>query len=506
MVYAGRAAVNSDQVIPRLRAGVRITHDDVRGQMALLHPEGVALLNATAGATLALVNGRTNVAEIAAALDSQFQDVRGEQILGLLWRLEEARLVEVRSADCDGLARAAFHSAREQAVHEARGVREASTPGAAGPAASDSPAPLGLLAELTHRCPLHCPYCSNPLQLTETSAELPTSAWLDIFGQARRLGVLQVHLSGGEPLLRRDLEVLAAGARSLGMYVNLVTSGVGLTTARAQVLAEAGVDHVQLSLQGAEAAAADLMAGARAHQRKLEAAAAVRAAGMVLTINVVLHRGNTSDIDALVELAASLRADRVELAHAQYYGWALRNRAALLPPAEQVRRAEDAVRSARNRHPQMMIIYVVSDYHEKTPKPCMNGWGSRQLTVTPDGTVLPCPAATVIPGLEPPSIHDAPLASIWATSEAFTRFRGTAWLPEPCHSCPAREIDLGGCRCQAYQLLGDARLTDPVCEYSPSRHVVDEAVATAAATPGTQLIYRARPRDAPQKLRMQRTR
>ena len=216
------------------------------------------------------------------------------------------------------------------------------------------------------------------------------------------------------------------------MYVNLVTSGVGLTRDRAFALADAGVDHVQLSLQGAGAKAADLVAGAKVHRRKLEAAVAVRAAGMVLTINIVLHRKNASDIDALVELAAGLHADRLELAHAQYYGWALRNRAALLPSAEQVRQAEDLVRAARTRHPGLTIVYVVSDYYEKTPKPCMNGWGTRQLTVTPDGTVLPCPAAMVIPGLDPPSIRDAPLAGIWTESAAFNRFRGTSWLPEPC--------------------------------------------------------------------------
>jgi pyrroloquinoline quinone biosynthesis protein E len=337
---------------------------------------------------------------------------------------------------------------------------------------------------------LHCPYCSNPLELTAAARELPTATWLDILGQARRLGVLQAHLSGGEPLLRRDLEPIAAGARSLGMYVNLVTSGVGLSTGRARALADAGVDHVQLSVQGTRAAAADRVAGAKAHERKLEAAAAVRAAGMAMTINVVLHRGNVADIDALAELAAHLNADRLELAHAQYYGWALRNRTSLLPTAGQVRRAEAMVRDARARHPQLAIIYVASDYHEKTPKPCMNGWGTRQLTVTPDGTVLPCPAATVIADLDPPRISDTSLARIWAESPAFTRFRGTSWLPEPCHSCPAIQADFGGCRCQAYQLLGDAAATDPVCHYSPRRDIVDAAIAAAAPTPTQALIYR----------------
>jgi pyrroloquinoline quinone biosynthesis protein E len=327
------------------------------------------------------------------------------------------------------------------------------------------------------------------LELTAAAKELPTSTWLDVLSQARKLGVLQAHLSGGEPLLRRDLEALTAGARARGMYVNLVTSGAGLSADRARALAGAGVDHVQLSLQGAAAAVADRVAGARVHERKLEAAAAIRAAGMVMTINVVLHRGNTTDIEALAELAARLGADRLELAHAQYYGWALRNRPSLLPTAGQVQQAEAMVRAARARHPHMAIVYVTSDYYERTPKPCMNGWGSRQLTITPDGTVLPCPAATVIRDLNPPNVGDAPLARIWAESPAFTRFRGTSWLPEPCHSCPARETDFGGCRCQAYQLLGDASATDPVCNYSPHRDTVDAAIA-AASEPPEPLIYR----------------
>jgi len=492
--------VSGDRVTPHLRAGVRLCHDRVRGQDALLHPEGVALLNATAAATLALVDGQASVARISQALSERFRDVREGDILALLARLEEARLVKLAPSDPSSPTVAAAGAVTEPAVpigqaasaemrfHAARA--EDTTPGL----------PLGLLAELTHRCPLHCPYCSNPLELTAAAAELPAAAWLEVFGQARRLGVLQAHLSGGEPLLRRDLEALAAGARSCGMYVNLVTSGVGLTTVRARALADAGVDHVQLSLQGARAAAADRVAGAKAHERKLQAAAAVRAGGMVLTINVVLHRGNAADIEALAELAASVNADRLELAHAQYYGWALANRPSLLPTASQVRRAEAMVRAARARHPQMAIIYVASDYYEKTPKPCMNGWGSRQLTVTPDGTVLPCPAATVIRDLNPPNVGDAPLARIWAESPAFTRFRGTSWLPEPCHSCPAREADFGGCRCQAYQLLGDAAATDPVCQYSPRRDVVDAAIA-AASGPPQPLMYRTAARTGPDGIR-----
>jgi PqqA peptide cyclase len=480
-----------DQVIPRLRGGVRLCFCEVRDQQALLHPEGVALLNPTAGAILALADGTTSVASITSALSHRFIGVRVGDVGDFLGRLEEARLMELTHAGL-GVAAAAGQRCAAEQVGTGTSARTANgTLLAVGERRLQEPGlPLGLLAELTHRCPLHCPYCSNPLELTAAGEELTTATWQRVFGQARRLGVLQAHLSGGEPLVRRDLEALAAEARSLGMYVNLVTSGMGLTGRRAHALAGAGVEHVQLSLQGATARAADRLAGAKAHDRKLEAAAAVRAAGMVLTINVVLHRGNATSIAALAELAANLGADRLELAHTQYYGWALRNRQSLLPTAGQVRQADAMVHTARARHPELAIIYVGCDYYDKTPKPCMNGWGSRQLTITPGGTVLPCPAATVIPGLDPPSIHDAPLASIWAKSVAFTQFRGTSWLPEPCHSCPARETDFGGCRCQAYQLLGDAGATDPVCHYSPRHQVISAAIAAAAATPPQPLVYR----------------
>ena len=475
-----RTLASWDQVTPRLHAGVRLGHDQIRDQDALLHPEGVALLNPTAGAALALVDGRTSVAGITRELSRRFQGVCEEDILALLGRLEMARLVDLTPAGSGSLP------AADRPL--------------AAPDAQSQQLPLGLLAELTHRCPLHCWYCSNPLELIDPARELPTPTWLDLFGQARQLGVLQAHLSGGEPLLRRDLEVLAAGARSQEMYVNLVTSGVGLDADRARALADAGVDHVQLSVQGAQATAADRAAGAKVHRRKLAAAAAVRAAGLVLTINVVLHRANAADIEALAELAASLDADRLELAHAQYYGWALRNRAALLPTAEQVHQAEAMVHAARARHPGLAILYVASDYYEKTPKPCMNGWGSRQLTIAPDGTVLPCPAATVIRDLEPPHINDASLADIWARSPAFTRFRGTSWLPEPCQSCPAREIDFGGCRCQAYQLLGDAATTDPVCQYSPRHDTIGAVIAAVSQAGAPPPIYRTAARPAERDL------
>jgi pyrroloquinoline quinone biosynthesis protein E len=333
--------------------------------------------------------------------------------------------------------------------------------------------PLGLLAELTYRCPLACPYCSNPTDLNAYAAELDTAQWRDVMDQAEDLGVLQVHLSGGEPLARRDLSAIADHASKLGLYVNLVTSGVGLTAAVAERLAAAGVEHVQLSVQAAAAAQADLIAGSPSFERKVAAAAAVRAAGLPLTVNVVLHRANIGSIPELVDLAIGLGAQRLELAHTQYYGWALANRAALLPTAAQAAAADSAVADARATvRDHLEIIYVAADYLTGCAKPCMYGWGRRQLVIAPDGTVLPCPAAGVIPGLGAWSVRHATLASAWRDSPAFNRFRGSDWMKEPCASCTRRTEDFGGCRCQAYLLTGDAAATDPACRLSPQHHLV----------------------------------
>ncbi len=327
--------------------------------------------------------------------------------------------------------------------------------------------PLGMLAELTYACPLHCPYCSNPLNLADYREELSTADWRRVLTEARALGVLQLHLSGGEPLQRRDLVEIVACAHHLGLYTNLITSAVGLSPSRARQLKDAGLDHVQISLQADDQALADGIAGARAHQRKLAAARLVRELGWPLTLNVVLHRHNLDRLDRILDLAERLEADRIELANTQYYGWALRNRGALLPTREQLDRAEEIVRAARRRlKGRMEIVYVLPDYYGPYPKPCMGGWGRQQLTVAPNGDVLPCPAAHVL-GLPRASVRERSLAWIWQDSPAFQRFRGTGWMPEPCRSCPRREIDFGGCRCQAFQLTGDAARTDPVCHLSP---------------------------------------
>ena len=351
--------------------------------------------------------------------------------------------------------------------------------------------PVGLLAELTHRCPLHCPYCSNPLDLAARRDELAPDEWLRVLAEARALGVLELHLSGGEPLLRRDLLPIVARARALGLYTNLITSAIGLTRELAERLRAAGLDHVQISIQADDPALSDRIAGTRCWDRKLAAARAVKSLGLPLTLNYVLHRQNIDQVGAIVARAVELGADRIELANAQYYGWALRNRAALLPTREQVERAESAVRAARERlsgPPQ--LIYVPPDYYGPYPKPCLGGWGRRQLTVTPNGDVLPCPAAGQMTDLPIENVRRRPLAWIWEESPMFNRFRGTGWMPEPCRSCPRREIDFGGCRCQAFQLTGDAAAADPACHLSPHHAVVEEATRAASSDAPLSLVSR----------------
>lgn len=351
--------------------------------------------------------------------------------------------------------------------------------------------PLALLAELTHRCPLRCPYCSNPLELERASAELDQAAWERVLSEAASLGCLQVHFSGGEPLARRDLAALVRHANAAGLYSNLITSGVLLERARLAELVEAGLEHVQLSFQDAEPGSADRIAGlADAHRRKLAAAALVREAGLPLTVNAVMHRQNLERLPAMIELALSLGAKRLEVAHVQYYGWALANRGMLLPTLTQLERASALVEEARTRLKGVLVIdYVVPDYYARRPKACMGGWGRQFLNISPAGKVLPCHAAESLPGFDFPSVKTASLADIWYRSEAFNRFRGTDWMPEPCHSCERREIDWGGCRCQAYALTGDAARTDPACALAPDRALLDAAREDATEASG-EFVYR----------------
>jgi pyrroloquinoline quinone biosynthesis protein E len=340
-----------------------------------------------------------------------------------------------------------------------------------------------MLAELTHRCPLQCPYCSNPVELLKANRELDTAAWLDLFDQAADLGVLQVHLSGGEPTLRRDLEQMIARLSARGVYTNLITAGVGIAEGRIEAFAEAGLDHLQLSFQGARPETTDRIGNQRgAHERKLETARRAVAAGLPLTINAPVHRHNIEQVPEFIELALSLGAERLEIANVQYGGWALINRQALMPDREAVMRQAEIVEAAAKRLAGILNIdFVTPDYFAIYPKPCMGGWARDAFMVAPDGTVLPCHAAHTIPTLTFERFGDRTLAEIWEDSPAFNAFRGTDWMQEPCRSCERREIDWGGCRCQAMAIAGNAAATDPACIKSPLHARMATAVAEAQA-------------------------
>jgi PqqA peptide cyclase len=366
-----------------------------------------------------------------------------------------------------------------------------------------APRPYALLAEITYRCPLHCPYCSNPIQM-RNDRELTTDEWRRVIHEAAGLGVLQIGFSGGEPLARRDLADLVHAAREANLYTNLITSGIGLDEDRVRTLRNAGLDSVQLSFQSDDTNPGDQIAGARAHQRKLDAAAKICAAGIPLSLNFVIHRRNIDRLPQMINLAESLRAGRVELANAQFYGWAFLNRTALLPTREQVVRAREIAAAAKARLAgKIDIFYVLPDYYETRPKPCLNGWGQRYLTVNPIGDVLPCPtASSAIPNLRFENVRGQTLDWIWRQSDSFNRFRGTEWMPEPCRSCPQKEIDFGGCRCQAALLTGNAANTDPVCTLSPNRAGVDAVLRdlNSSSDEACGWTYRINPMELPVSL------
>jgi pyrroloquinoline quinone biosynthesis protein E len=351
--------------------------------------------------------------------------------------------------------------------------------------------PLALLAELTHRCPLRCPYCSNPVALARASDELSGEEWERVLREAAALGVLQVHFSGGEPMARRDLVQLIAAASEVGLYSNLITSGALGGTAEMAAFASAGLKHVQLSFQDVAPDNCDRIAGlAGAHAKKTAFAAAVRASGLPLTLNVVVHRQNLARLAQMIDMALALGARRLEVAHVQYYAWALINRAAFLPSRAELDAATAVVQAAREKLKGVLTIdYVIPDYHARRPKSCMNGWGRQFINIMPTGKAVPCHAAETLPGLDFPSVRDSSLADIWYRSDAFNRFRGTDWMAEPCRSCERREIDWGGCRCQAFQLAGDANRTDPVCGLSPDHGVVDRALQQVESAP-EPFVYR----------------
>lgn len=353
--------------------------------------------------------------------------------------------------------------------------------------------PLALLAELSHRCPLRCAYCSNPLELEAASRELTTGQWRDILAQAAEMGVLQVHFSGGEPTVRRDLEDLVRFACDQGLYTNLITSGVLLDEARVAALAEAGLEHVQLGFQDIEAEGAEFISGFKGGlERKLRAAELLRAAGLALTVNAVVTRHNAGRVDRMIELAVQLGARRMEVANVQYYGWGLKNRAALMPSRAQLEAMTAVVEAARQRLKGVLVIdYVVPDYYAKRPKSCMGGWGRQFLNVSPSGKVLPCHASETIPGLVFDRVTDRPLAEIWAEGQAFQAYRGTDWMPGACRGCDRKEIDWGGCRCQALALAGSADAIDPTCEKSPLHAQVVAMAEQEAAAGAADIAYRA---------------
>jgi pyrroloquinoline quinone biosynthesis protein E len=356
---------------------------------------------------------------------------------------------------------------------------------------TDEPRPYTLIAELTYRCPLRCVYCSNPLELDRHRRELDTGTWLRVLAEAEELGVVQVSLTGGEPCVRDDLEEIVAGARRLDLYTNLATSAVPLPRERLERLRGAGLDNVQISIQDVAPRASDEVAGLPSFERKLEAARAAKEIGFPLTLNFVLHRGNLGRIGEVIALAESLDADRLELANTQYVGWALLNRAALLPTREQLDAARRTAAAARERlKGRMEVLFVTADYYSEFPKACMDGWGRRFILVSPDGLALPCHAAHTLPGLSFENVRDRSLADVWSSSQSFARFRGEEWMPEPCRSCERRAVDFGGCRCQAFLLTGDATATDPVCSLSPHHDTIETARAAARAPVPVPFVYR----------------
>ena len=482
----------ADSCRPRLASGVRMQIDRLTGRPLLLFPEAVAELTGSGSAIVQLCDGHRLLSEIVETLSLQFQAppaVLRSDVTRYLCRLHERMLVQLDDDD---------------AASEPTSPRipvPIVSPIASEPALVQGlPRPMGLIAEVSYRCPLHCPYCSNPTAVSLGGVELTTEQWRRVLRDAADIGVLHALFSGGEPLVRSDLESLVAHARDSGLYTNLITSAIGFTPERARSLKRAGLDSVQISLQADLADLSDSIAGTRAHARKLKAAQIARDLGFPLTINVVLHRLNIDRVHQVVAVAEHLGARRLELASAQYYGWAMRNRTVLLPSRSQIVEASRTASIAQQRlKGRMDVIYVLPDYFDDRPKPCMNGWGRQYLAVSPIGDVLPCPTAGEIKSLRFDNVSEHSLGWIWTHSDAFNRFRGTTWMPHPCRTCDRREIDFGGCRCQAALVTGDAANTDPVCALSPHRPLIDEALSAAADRPSATIgnfLFRTNPSSA----------
>ena len=350
----------------------------------------------------------------------------------------------------------------------------------AGSHSAPSP-PRWLLAELTYSCPLQCPYCSNPLDYAQLSSELSTNDWKRVLKQSREMGAVQLGFSGGEPLVRKDLVELVSYAQQLGYYTNLITSGYNMDEAKIIALKEAGLDHIQVSIQASSKELNDFIAGTESFQHKKNVAKLIKKHGYPMVLCVVLHRHNIHQVQDILEMAIELGADYVELANTQYYGWAQHNRDQLMPSQEQLQSAEVVAKEYQaSQQGRMKIYYVVPDYYEGRPKACMNGWGTTFLTIAPDGLALPCHSARQLPNFDCPSVRDHSISNIWNTSTAFNYFRGDDWMKNPCKSCPEKEKDFGGCHCQAFLLTGDAKNADPVCDLSPQHHTVTDAIEQAS--------------------------
>jgi PqqA peptide cyclase len=360
------------------------------------------------------------------------------------------------------------------------------------------PAPLALVAELTHRCPLHCVYCSNPLELARRKSELPVETWSRLFREAVELGILQADFTGGEPLARTDIIALVASAREAGLYVSLISSGIPLDEAKLAALVTVGLDHFQLSFQGAREETAREISGTQSHGQKLRVLDWLKKYRIGVTLNFVIHRQNIHELPEMLALVEAHAPGCVEFASVQYYGYGLANRAHLLPTRAQLDYCVETLKKAEERYRgKTRLVFVVPDYYAKFPKPCVGGWGRKLMLISPDGTALPCHAANVIPGLQFDSVNQKSLREIWETSSAFCKFRGEDWMQEPCKSCDRRQLDFAGCRCQAFLLAGDAASTDPVCSLAPVRSLVDAILSTtntcAPAIPGIKPAWLYRP-------------
>lgn len=490
---------------PRLARGVRLRRDNVAGKYLLLRPERGFELRGTALEIVRAFEAGPTVDGLIDELVARYGSdsaVMAAQIAGdvrrLLGELIARGLVELEGGHQGGGEGSAGEGAsREPAIATATAEAGTAQGGDTGPQPDAAPRPYTLVAELTYRCPLRCAYCSNPVRLDAIGPELSTQDWQRVFGEAADLGVMQVTLTGGEPLLRSDLEELVIAARARDLYTTLITSGMPLSRERLAALRDRGLDGVQLSIQDTDGETAERIAGVDALAQKTAVAGWARELNLPLTLNVVLHRANLPRLPQFIALAEAWGAERLELAHVQYLGWALANREALLPTAAMIAEARAEVARARARlGSRLELLAVLPDYFTDQPRGCMEGWGRRYLVVAPDGRALPCHAAHTLPGFTFDAVKTRALGDIWRHSEAFNRFRGEGWMPEPCRSCERRADDFGGCRCQAFHLTGDAAATDPTCVLAPAHDVVlraREISEASAATPAQPLVRLRRP-------------